>query len=360
MRPPNLGTSAKMYFIDIASFFLFISRLNPFQASPERNEDIRTIIQDLLNDHDMISTDYPSLCATNEDLEVCVQKKIEEAHDLPTGQANQILPLHLATSLVELAYHECTFAEKVIIALVNWYLIYIDNESPKDITPYIAFQKRFLQNLPQLDPFLDGLASCLHTMFDFYPVPFAASIINSIFDSIIGTCTEPSIEKVQLQGTSTLFPWFLRQRNGAGVAYALMLFPKSRQIDYVTCFQTLGDMDFWIAGINDLLFFRKYSFKLFLSEICIALSRYHKESIAGETANYISTRAIIEGKVPLQIASDIRKELLHSRNHIYSTLATVGSAEAVRIWRAWEHGFITWHLQQDRYRLRELELEVRS
>ncbi|KAH0578588.1 hypothetical protein H2248_003732 [Termitomyces sp. 'cryptogamus'] len=256
MRPPNLGTSAKMYFIDIASFFLFISRLNPFQASPERNEDIRTIIQDLLNDHDMISTDYPSLCATNEDLEVCVQKKIEEAHDLPTGQANQILPLHLATSLVELAYHECTFAEKVIIALVNWYLIYIDNESPKDITPYIAFQKRFLQNLPQLDPFLDGLASCLHTMFDFYPVPFAASIINSIFDSIIGTCTEPSIEKVQLQGTSTLFPWFLRQRNGAGVAYALMLFPKSRQIDYVTCFQTLGDMDFWIAGINDLLFFR--------------------------------------------------------------------------------------------------------
>ncbi|KAH0578587.1 hypothetical protein H2248_003731 [Termitomyces sp. 'cryptogamus'] len=242
-----------MYFIDNASFFPSISRLNPFQASPERNDDIRTIIQVLLNDHDMLSTDYPSLCATNEDLETCVQKKIEEAHGLPTGQANKILPLHLATSLVELAYHQCTFSEKVNIALVNWYLIYIDNESPKDITPYIAFQKRFFQNLPQLDPLLDGLASCLHTMFDFYPVPFAASIINSIFDSIIGTCTEPSIEKMQLQGTSTLFPWFLRQRNGAGVAYALMLFPKSRQIDYVTCFQTLGDMDFWIAGINDLL-----------------------------------------------------------------------------------------------------------
>ncbi|KAG6861154.1 hypothetical protein C0995_003422 [Termitomyces sp. Mi166 len=311
-----------MHFVDLIACLPYtISRLKPSCFPAEHNEDIVTIIKDLLNDHDMISAGYPSLCATNRELEARMQEKIEETHGLLPGQANKIVPLPLAASLIELGYHDCTFAEKLNMALLNWYLLYIDNESPKDVTAFVAFEEHFLRNLPQLDPLLDGLASCLHRMFDLYPTLFASTIINSVFDSIAGTCIEPSIQKLELPRTSTLFPWFLRQRNGAGLAYALMVFPKSRQVDYAVCFQALGDMEFWIAGINDIL-------------------SYYKESIAGETTNYISNRATVQARAPLKVASDVRKDLLHSRKHIFATLARTAGQEAVKCWRTWEYGFM--------------------
>ncbi|KAG5734096.1 Trichodiene synthase, partial [Termitomyces sp. T112] len=235
-------------------------------------KNIAAILKDFLHDHEMFSTYDSSPCATNEELEKFMRNEIE-VHNLPANHMNKIL--HLAASLIELAYHDCTFDEKKQIALYNWYLIYIDDVSSKDISTYIAFQERFIRKLPQLDPVLDRLASVLHAMFDFYPVFFANSIISATFEFVSGTCIEPSVEKLELSSASTRFPWFLRDRTGVAVAFALMLFPKSRQVDYVTCFQVMADMDFWISATNDLL-------------------SYHKESIAGETANYISNRAVAE------------------------------------------------------------------
>ncbi|KAG6899725.1 hypothetical protein C0993_007532 [Termitomyces sp. T159_Od127] len=262
-----------MQFSGLIPFFHAFSRKKLFWAFAEQDETIASIIQSLLDDHEMAFTDYHSLCATDEELESRMEKKIAEAHGLSTEQANEIVPLHLTASLVE------------------------------------------------LDPLLDGLASCLLAMFDHYPVFFANSIINSILDSIVGTCTEPSI-KIQSQSTSTLFPLFLRQRNGAGLAYALMMFPNSLQpVSYAVCFQVLADMDFWIASVNDIL-------------------SYHKESAAGETNNYISNRANVEGKAPLTVASDIRKEVQRSRHYIYMTLSATAGQEAVKIWRIWERGFM--------------------
>ncbi|KAG6889768.1 hypothetical protein C0995_014695 [Termitomyces sp. Mi166 len=286
----------------------------------ERNNDIVTIIKGVLNDHDMISSGYPSLCSTNEELESALRKEIED-FGFPSDHMSDTC--HLAASLVELAYHECTFDEKKQIAMYNWYMIYIDNRSRsvEDLTPYVAFEERFLGNLPQIDPVLNGLSSILRAMFKFYPVDFANSIISSSLVYITETCTEASLEKLELARISALFPYFLRHRTGASVAYGLMLFPNSRPIIYATCFPALPDIDFWIWGTNDVL-------------------SYYKESNQGETANYISIRAIAEGKAPLEVAADIRRELLQSRSHIYETLTNSAGKEAVKIWRAWEHGYM--------------------
>ncbi|KAG6860529.1 hypothetical protein C0995_010100 [Termitomyces sp. Mi166 len=293
-------------------------RLNVSLTSSKQNQDIATILKGFLNDHEMFSTYYISPCPTNTDLEEFMQNEIE-VHGLPADHMNKTL--HLAASLIELAYHDCTFDEKKQIALYNWFLIYIDDVSSKDVTAYVAFEERFIRNLPQLDPVLDRLASVLRAMFDFYPVFFANSIISATFDFVSGTCIEPSVEKLQLSSASARFPWFLRDRTGVAVAFALMLFPKSRPVDYVTCFQAMADMDFWISATNDLL-------------------SYHKESIAGETANYISNRAVAEGNVPLKVVSDIQRELLHSRNHIYETLLKTAGEDAFKVWRTWEHGYM--------------------
>ncbi|KAG6848544.1 hypothetical protein C0991_000460 [Blastosporella zonata] len=158
-------------------------------------------------------------------------------------------------------------------------------------------------------------------MFDLYPVFFANSIISATFDFISGSCLEPSVEKLESLPISTRFPWFLRDRTGVAVAYALMLFPNSRQVDYIACFQALADMDFWISASNDLL-------------------SYYKESVSGETANYISNRANVEHKCPVAVLKEVREEVLRSREHVYQILASTAGDDAVKIWRAWEHGYM--------------------
>ncbi|KAG6906806.1 hypothetical protein DXG01_012034 [Tephrocybe rancida] len=290
----------------------------PYFNIHSTEESIAAIIRGFLEDHEMLPTvSYPPVCATNEELEAFMREELK-ALGSPTQLEKTI---HLAASLIELAYHDCTIVEKKHMALYNWYLIYVDDVSSKDITAYVAFQERFLRHQPQLDPVLDGLASLLHATFDLYPVFFANAIISATFEFIAGTCIEPEVEKLELSSASTRFPWFLRDRTGVAVAFALMLFPNSRKADYVACFQAMADMDFWISVTNDLL-------------------SYHKESIAGETANYISNRAATEARSPLQVCLDIRQELLRSRKHVYETLTSNAGKDAVKTWRSWERGYM--------------------
>ncbi|KAG6914073.1 hypothetical protein DXG01_002549 [Tephrocybe rancida] len=247
-----------------------------------------------------MSTSYPSVCTTNKELEAFMREELK-ARSYPLHMEKTV---HLAASLIE-------------VGTSPRFLIYVDGEA-KDIT---AFQERFLRHQPQVDPVLDGLASTLHSMFDFYPASFASSIINATFDFISGNCIERALEKQLPSPLSPQFPWFLRHSTDASVAYALMLFPNSRKADYVACFQALADMDFWISASNDLL-------------------SYHKESTAGETANYISIRGAVEARSPLKVASDIKQELLHSRKHVYMILTNKAGEGAPKAWRTWERGYM--------------------
>ncbi|KAG6835089.1 hypothetical protein H0H93_004980 [Arthromyces matolae] len=268
--------------------FLWFSYLCP---DPFQDENVSMILQGFLSDHDMFSEDYPSICAVNEDLEASMKREMDSRH-LPAPEMNKTLP----ASLVEVRSSSKISDSKCLESFLNLptqvssinlrYLIYIDDTSPDDTTDYVAFEERFLRTMPQLNPF----ASVLWAMFDFYPVPFANSLINGTFEYISGTCIEPAVKTLQLTGASFRFPWFLRARTGLGVGFALSLFPKSRQVDYVSCFQAMPDMEFWICASDDLL-------------------SYHKERLAGETANYISNRATVEARSALLITSDIRREL---------------------------------------------------
>ncbi|KAG6836121.1 hypothetical protein H0H93_011153 [Arthromyces matolae] len=240
----------------ITPVFRALSRLNLSWSWPllthKADENISIILKDFLNDHEIFSREHPSICPVNKDLETFMRREVDHIHGLPAENLDRIL--HLSASLIELAYHECTLAEKKHIALYNWYLIYLDDVSSKgDITAYVAFEERFLQNLPQLDPVLDGLASVLRAMFDFYSVFYANSIISVTLDFISAICIEPTIEKLEISDMPPRFPWFLRDRTGVAVGYALLLFPKSREVDYVASFQAVADMNFWICASNDLL-----------------------------------------------------------------------------------------------------------
>lgn len=133
----------------------------------------------------------------------------------------------------------------------------------------MVFEQRFLRGLPQLDPILDALVCVLLDMCDQYDTHSANSIISATFEFINTTCLEPALKALKPIRGATLFPWFLRDRTGDSVAYALMIFPESRNLDFVARFQALPYMNIWISLTNDILSYVFHTLVLLLLEIDI-------------------------------------------------------------------------------------------
>jgi len=274
----------------------------------------------------------PKIGSTNERLEAALRSEMEK-RSLPPDQFGRTV--HLAASLIELAYPDCDFSEKMNLALFNWFMIYIDDMASKDPAPFSVFESRFLSGKPQLDPALDTLVEVLLRMWEKYDPLSANTQIASVFEFITSSCIEPDVETLSLIRGGQRIPWFMRERTGLGTGYALMAFPKTRKIHILDYIQGIPDMNFWIAVTNDLLSF-------------------HKEELAGEKTNYIHNRAYVENKAPLQVLDEISQELLSSRDAIRVALAN--SPNALKAWKDFERGYIGWHIAQDRYKLDDLDL----
>jgi len=198
----------------------------------------------------------------------------------------------------------------------------------------LAFQHCFLRDLPQLDPVLDALADVLHLIYDHYDVVFANTIISSTFDFITITCMEPVIDSFTLTPNVAHFPWFSRSRTGVSIPYALFSFPKSRKPDIGITLQILPTIERWIAAGNDFLSF-------------------YKEELDGETSTYINYRAKVEGKKPVEVFGQLRVELAEAAKSIDAVIggSTVHMVEA---WSEFEYGYLVWHLEGDRYKVKDL------
>lgn len=306
-----------------------ICRSTELSRPKKPGHDIAAVIKELLTVKS--SPDYLTMDSVNEELEGAMKAEIE-SRNIVSPRLEKTL--HLASSLIELAFKDCTFEEKKNMALYNWFILYTDDASPKNVGPFVAFQQRFLGGFPQLDPVLDAFAAVLQKMCNQYEPLAANFFLSATFEFINATCVEPAIEALPILRGARRFPGFLRDRTGLGIPYAIMVFPKSRPLNFVTCFQALPDMNFWIAAINDILSF-------------------YKEELAGETVNYIYNRAKVECRDPVQVLYTIRDELLEASDNVGRFLGS-SAPEALEAWKSFEAGVIAWHLQQERYRLKDL------
>jgi hypothetical protein len=133
------------------------------------------------------------------------------------------------------------------------FIIYIDDMASKDVASFSVFEQRFFRGLPQLEPVMNVFAEVVTTLCDQYDTLAANAILTATFEFINSNCMEPAIESVPLIRDAGRFPWYLRDQTGIGKAYALMAFPKSRQIALTVYIQAVPDMNYWIAAINDFL-----------------------------------------------------------------------------------------------------------
>ncbi|KAF8584202.1 terpenoid synthase [Ramaria rubella] len=311
---------------DISAFFHEAIRST---SSTRNHYDETSILNSFLSEmaHETMSLDF-----TNKQLEVAMRAEMD-TRNLRCEQLERTL--HLAASLIEIAYHDCNFAEKKNMALFNWFLIYADDMAPRDPSTFGVFEQRFLRGQPQLNPVLDALVEVLLRTWELYD-PFCANyIVLSAIEFFTATCLEPELETLPLIQGAHRFPWFIRSGSGIATAFGCMMFTKSNKIDIMKYVRVIPDMNFWIAVTNDVLSF-------------------HKEELAGETGNYIHNRAYVDNKAPVKVLADMVEELRVSRNAIHVALAS--SPEALKTWIVFERGYVAWHVGQDRYKLRDLGL----
>ncbi|ETW80519.1 putative terpene cyclase [Heterobasidion irregulare TC 32-1] len=269
---------------------------------------------------------------TNVQLEEAMYNEMKDL-DICCDQLERTL--HLAASFVELIYRDCNLAEKLVIAKFNWYMIYVDDMVSKDLAPAVAFEERFLRRQLQLDPVLDAAAEVFMSIYEYYDAHAANCIITSALEFLTFSSVEVKIQELPLVREAHRFPWFLRERTGIGAGFAFFMFPKRLGVDIMEYIQVMPDMVVWIDLANDLLSF-------------------YKEEHAGESANYIHTRAFVEEKVPIQVLAEVANDLRSSTSSILATIAQ--RPKAIRAWRFYQHGYVYWHLTQDRYKLQDLSL----
>ncbi|KAJ7867159.1 hypothetical protein B0H13DRAFT_1636256, partial [Mycena leptocephala] len=111
------------------------------------------------------------------------------------------------------------------------------------------------------------------------------------------------------------------------------IFPKQTHPDISAFIQVLPDIDEFFCLANDILSF-------------------YKEELAGETTNYVHSRAKTTLKHPKRVLVEMVREVGDLHVRIAATLEK--HPEALAAWKSFEDGFIAFHLSMKRYKLSEL------
>jgi hypothetical protein len=66
---------------------------------------------------------------------------------------------------------------------------------------------------------------------------------------------------------------------------------------------------------------------------------FYKEELAGETANYIHNRSVVNGKRPVNVLAEVAEEALAAHNRVTVALCACGS-EGIHAWTTFVHGYL--------------------
>ncbi|KAG8940252.1 hypothetical protein FRC04_005461 [Tulasnella sp. 424] len=296
--------------------------------SDTAEDETKRIIQDFLNALDFQSPRTPR----NTELRRKLQTEIE-AWDLDVSTTFTDKMLSNSCNMAECTYPFCSFDIQYFIALYTAFTFYADDHCEDDPEPIGQFAFRFSTGQKQLDPVLDRFAAHLKNAFDLFPLAGANVIVSGTFDSMNGMYLEYTTKDMTIRPQAIRYPTYLRSRAGVGVPYAQFSFSKAWRDRVNSYLQIIPEMDYFIVGTNDILSF-------------------YKESLAGETDNYVHLRAAAEEKSPIQVLHELSNEVLDTVRRITNVVSP--DPELADIWRQFIHGYLEFHVKTPRYRLREL------
>lgn len=86
-------------------------------------------------------------------------------------------------------------------------------------------------------------------------------------------------------------------------------------------------------------------------------NRFYKEEVAGETKNYVNSKAKSEGKTAMTAMREIVKDTEQRYLSVTSLLAQKGPY--ARAWNEYVMGYVAMHLINDRYMFADIGLNER-
>ncbi|XP_014551426.1 hypothetical protein COCVIDRAFT_20312 [Bipolaris victoriae FI3] len=230
-------------------------------------------------------------------------------------------------------YPTHSFAVKLHIAIYSWLAIYIDDDDEGN-DDLIGFQERFQKGEPQPSALLQRFAENLQEMSIHFEPLVANFIVLSSLQFVAATLLERRSELHSLQHCEEAKRWpdYVRDRSGVPEAFAYFIFPRDECPDIGAYMQGIPDMMTYINYANDILSF-------------------HKETLAGETDNYINTRAVCEQREPFDMLETVIAETIAANSRVVGLLDTRSDLVYARKWNEFFNGYIFFHVTARRYKL---------
>ncbi|OSD07402.1 terpenoid synthase [Trametes coccinea BRFM310] len=242
--------------------------------------------------------------------------------------------------MVESAYAHLPYKHQFLVAIYAVYLLYVDDLGQHKVDALGQVGRWLAAREEVSDPILKRMVAKFDEMYEYFPALSADLINANIVEGIIGRhieCVTSNTGMVVGSG-ATLYATSLRLKTGIGAAFALFNFPKGwRHPDDYYYLQVSPAIEHNICAINDILSF-------------------YKETLEGETDNYVHTRAAAESKEPLTVVRELVEETLDNIHNI--ELLTAADEQLAMICRGHLMGYVEFNLRAKRYRLQELDLEI--
>ncbi|KAI1131437.1 isoprenoid synthase domain-containing protein [Nemania abortiva] len=230
-------------------------------------------------------------------------------------------------------YPSHPFSVKLHVAIYTWLASYIDDDEDGN-EDLAGFQARFQKGEPQPSTLLARFAEVLQAMPTYFEPLMANFIVLSSLQFVNAALLERRGEFHHLQHCREASGWpdYVRERDGATEAFVYFVFPKDQCPDIGAYMQAVPDMMTYTNHANDVLSF-------------------HKETLVGETDNYINTRAICEQHEPLAMLETVVAEAIAANSRAVGLLRTKSDPVYARKWEEFFNGYIFFHATAQRYKL---------
>ncbi|KAI3609631.1 terpenoid synthase [Moniliophthora roreri] len=237
-----------------------------------------------------------------------------------------------SVAIAQLCYTSHDLDVQLYIARLTSWVIYFDDMAQRMPSSLVAFQRNLIAN----DGDSDLMVAFRRLLLDAYRMwdPISANLIGSSCMEFITSCAiegSKELGSMKIRRTAISWPDYLRSKTGVASVYSLMIFSKHLHPQLSAYIQVIGDANRFIEFTDDILSF-------------------YKESLAGETNNYVSTRAFTRGKTTIQTHQELAEETISAHERICATL----EGPELEAWKTFVNGYLAFHVLQERYRLGEI------
>ncbi|ESK87730.1 hypothetical protein Moror_1831 [Moniliophthora roreri MCA 2997] len=159
-------------------------------------------------------------------------------------------------------------------------------------------------------------------LLDAYQIwdPISANFMSSSWMEFLNGCAIEASDELgamEIQKTAMFWPDYLRSKTGLAPAYTYAIFSKELHPQLSAYIQTIGDANRFIELANDVLSF-------------------YKEELAGETNNYVHTRAFTRGTSAIQTHQEVAEELIS----IYERVCVTLEGLELEAWKTFVNGYL--------------------